>query len=55
MPGELRETHILQRMAVGPVPDVVDERRDDERRGVPFIDRGGEMGIAPESAKEGQR
>ena len=53
--GELRQAHVFEGMAVGPVPDVVHEGGNDERCGVCFTDGGGEVVVAPEPAEEGQR
>ena len=45
VPRHLRETHVLERVTVGPVPDVVDECRGQKRGGIVAVDHGGEAGI----------
>ncbi len=55
VPRQLREAHVFERMAKGPVADVVHERSDDECRGVVLVDRGREPRLVAEPGEKLQR
>ena len=52
MPWQFGQPHVFQRMAVGPVPDIVQERRGEKGGGVGRGDGGTEAVVVLQPAEE---